>query len=87
MNSLFKDSLGTKDKQVSLFRIIEYRGTKEWVEAQVKLSIRGQQLITVPGVGKGVVKAATLGFIPKELTEAWKNTILNKIQTLVKDIE
>lgn len=48
---------------VRVFRIIEYVGTREWVEKTVSLSIQGQKV-----VDGNTIKAATLGMYPEILT-------------------
>jgi hypothetical protein len=55
-------------EKVRVLRVIEYVGSKEWVEQQVEQSIHGIKKIKQPH-GGGEIRVATIGVYPELLTE------------------
>jgi len=51
---------------VRVLRVVEYVGTREWVEETVKRSLHGTRVVE----GYGTITAATLGAFPEVLTRA-----------------
>ena len=50
---------------VRVLRVIEYVGSREWVETQVKGSLHGER----KGIGDVIIKAATIGTYPEILEQ------------------